>query len=338
MKIKNFIVLMMLSLCFISFASEFSAAVEDSVKANEEKWIAPYIEKKEIDKKEKRQKLVEEIARQQDEEARKNHEAKLAAAEEEKRIKEAKQEAKRKEAIATQPDEVLLKMIMIPDLKIKMLRTEVSSGLYESVTGVQKEGRAVTEAVTDVSLIDIINFCNKLSIACGLQPYYKDPKWEFYYKSKVIDRETYLKKKGSVVYFKCAVDSSANGFRLPTKDEWFYAAKGGQEYRYFGSDNFNEVGSEFITVGIAELATKKPNGYGLYDMSGNVREVCLPSKCDLNLSSDDVIPVADNGKDSVASIEKYRDAFYGYNYCRNIYSFPMTGDNKIGFRIVCNAE
>ena len=67
---------------------------------------------------------------------------------------------------------------------------------------------------------------------------------------------------------------SSNGFRLPTNDEWKDAANGGESHAYSGSDNLDEVGwysanSNNVTHPVAE---KMANGYGLYDMSGNVWE------------------------------------------------------------------
>lgn len=81
---------------------------------------------------------------------------------------------------------------------------------------------------------------------------------------------------GNDISEKIEWDEDANGYRLPTLEEWQYAAKGGQEFKYSGSDNLDEVGwyGDNSDKKTHPVAQKAPNGYGLYDMSGNVDEWC----------------------------------------------------------------
>lgn len=68
---------------------------------------------------------------------------------------------------------------------------------------------------------------------------------------------------------------TGKNYRLPTEDEWEFAARsGGKKERYPGSDNVDAVawykensGNRTHLVG-----QKQPNGLSLYDMSGNVME------------------------------------------------------------------
>ena len=70
------------------------------------------------------------------------------------------------------------------------------------------------------------------------------------------------------------MDENADGFRLPTYEEWVYAAKGGENYKSSGSNNLDAVGWYYKNSEdhIQKVAQKKANGYGIYDMSGNVME------------------------------------------------------------------
>ncbi len=172
----------------------------------------------------------------------------------------------------------------------KISKFEVTQELYEAVMGVnpswytnnsketkiskgENQNRRPVEAIT---WYDAIYFCNCLTTLILGES-------ECCYKISNIERE-YDKTYTSVGYIvSCDVefDFTKKGYRLPTEEEWEFAARGGtsDEWNkiYSGSNKINDVAWSRENSNVThEVGKKRPNALGLYDMTGNVAELYNP--------------------------------------------------------------
>lgn len=169
--------------------------------------------------------------------------------------------------------DLIANMIKIPNRNYEILKTEVTQSLYKSI--MQENPSAAKDdnfPVTNVSIVDAVYFCNKLSEICGFTPVY------VYKKNTDVSEWDYIPHSGKGIKKFIGSNPSANGFRLPTRSEWQVAAlardwrasislAGEEKLKYL-----NEIGEVDYSREIYKVAGKKANAYGLFDMMGNACE------------------------------------------------------------------
>ena len=225
---------------------------------------------------------------------------------------------------------------------------EVTRGEYKTVMGsdqstadaYDKNGTKLTEdaalnnPVNNVNWYDAIVYCNTLSIKEDLTPCYS------------INGETDPVKWGTVPTtqqeepWDVTCNFEANGYRLPTEAEWEWLARGGEDNTYAGSNNIDDVAWYSTNPkGTRDVKTKQPNAYGLYDMSGNVREWCW----DWHVSTIDD-STGEYGDASGSSRVMRGGSWYDTNNTRctvnnhNLKDGPYRRYNDYGFRVVRTLE
>ena len=190
--------------------------------------------------------------------------------------------------------------------------TEVTQGQWQALMGTSpwkgkryaKEG--ADYAASYVSYSDAIEFCRKLS------------------------------SRENVVY------------RLPTEAEWEYACRGGKQTAFSFGASSEELGSYAWHNDIMSrpeeyahrVGKKRPNGFGLYDMHGNVWEWCNDwYSSDYYLSS----PKNDPTGPSTGSYRVGRGGGWSSSAheCRSAHVFrfqPSNRNGSLGFRVVRSAK
>jgi formylglycine-generating enzyme required for sulfatase activity len=111
----------------------------------------------------------------------------------------------------------------------------------------------------------------------GPSPYYKDPSSEWGGGKRPAMMITWL---NAMTYCRWLSKKTGKRYRLPTEAEWEYARRAGGPGPYAlegGPDKLPERAwsEETSDSKTQEVAKKKPNAWGLYDMEGNVAEWVL---------------------------------------------------------------
>lgn len=128
-------------------------------------------------------------------------------------------------------------------------------------------------------------------------------------------------------------------FYIPSESQWEFAAKGGNmsvSYKYSGSNDIEDVAwySENSESCTHDVKQKKPNELGLYDMTGNVQEICADGYGTYPTSS--LIDPINNVNNNYTMVIRGGAANLNARYCRNTARDYAPIDEKnmyVGFRL-----
>jgi len=169
------------------------------------------------------------------------------------------------------PDETPVRQILITGFFIDS--AEVTQGEYYSILGVKpwdsydqgnRSDKGPNFPAWGVNWFDAVVYCNAKSK--------KENKDTVYTYTRIIGTPG-----DSCVLESIAIDTTKNGYRLPSEAQWEYACRAGTTSRFFWGDDESVTGQyawygENSNNATHQVGQKKPNAFGLYDMIGNAEE------------------------------------------------------------------
>jgi formylglycine-generating enzyme required for sulfatase activity len=186
--------------------------------------------------------------------------------------------------------------------------------------------------VDSVTWFSAIEFCNKMSEAESLQPFYE--------LSKVKRRPNGGIEAAEVTQL------NGDGFRLLTEAEWEYVCRAGSITPWCYGDQVMDVNEHawFFDNSTSEthpVGEKKPNAWGIFDMHGNIMEWCCDWYGEFYYQTcQDEIENPQGPNDGISKVLRGGAWQFGAEATRSAYrnsSAPDTVSSVIGFRICRNA-